>query len=55
MITVEDIENVIHRIRYGGEGLDPLRLAIEYLTKAKDWKKKAEKLEAIKKILEDEE
>ena len=47
MVTVEDIDAVIHRIRYGGDGLDPLILAVEYLTAAKDWKKKAELADAI--------
>ena len=42
MITVEDIEKVIHCIRYGGAGLDVQLLAVEYLSKARGWKKKAE-------------
>ncbi len=42
MTTVEDIERVIHRIRYGGAGLDVQLLAVEYLSKARAWKKKAE-------------
>ena len=51
MITIEDIENVIHRIRYGGDGLDPLMLAVEYLTVAKGWKLKAERHGELKNLV----
>lgn len=47
MITVEDIDAVINDIKYGGDGLDPLLLAVEYLTKAKGWTQKVELADAI--------
>lgn len=53
MDAPEDIDAVIKRIRYHGDGLDAMLLAVEYLTKAKRWKAKAEKFDAFKRLYDE--